>query len=177
MKREHWLIGSIAILFAAIGIYIAANHYSNVPPPENAASLLFAQSLPDLAGKDQSLQQWKGKTLVVNFWATWCSPCVEEMPELSALQTELAGKTIQVIGIGVDSADNIQQFSTKYKIIYPLYVAGVSGVALSRQLGNQAGGLPYTLLISPDGQIRKTFLGRLDMAKLRQELAAVDSKT
>ena len=86
---------------------------------------------------------------------------------------EKSGKNLQVIGIGVDSAANITEFSKKHQIHYPLYVAGMGGVDLSRQVGNQAGGLPYTLLITPDGQVRKTFLGRLEMDKLRQELAAI----
>lgn len=176
MKREYWLIGSIAVLFSAIGIYFSINHYGNPPAPTSAADILFAQSLPDVTGKTQTLQQWKGKILLVNFWATWCPPCIEEMPELTALQTELAGKNVQIIGIGVDSSDNIHQFASKYKITYPLYIAGMGSVELSRQLGNQAGGLPYTLLISPDGQVRKTFLGRLNIAKLRQELATLSQQ-
>lgn len=173
MKREYWLFGSIALLFVAIGLYFGINRYSNPPAPKSAADTLFAQSLPDLAGKTQVLQQWKGTILVVNFWATWCPPCIEEMPELAALQTEFSGKNVQIIGIGIDSSDNIRQFASKHKITYPLYIAGMGSIELSRQLGNQTGGLPYTLLIGPDGQVRKTFLGRLHMASLRQELAAI----
>ncbi|MBS0309618.1 MAG: TlpA family protein disulfide reductase, partial [Proteobacteria bacterium] len=85
--------------------------------------------------------------------------------------TELGSKNLQIIGIGVDSESNIKQFAAKYKIDYPLYVAGVSGGDLSRQLGNQAGGLPYTLLIDAQGHVRKSFLGRLHMDTLRKELA------
>lgn len=177
MKREYWLFGAIAILFSVIGIYFGLNRYDNPPPPQSAADILFAQSFPDLKGKNQTLRQWKGKILVVNFWATWCPPCVEEMPELTALQTELRDQNVQIIGIGIDSADNIQQFSAKYNISYPLYIAGMGSVELSRRLGNQAGGLPYTLLIGPDGQVRKSFLGRLHMPSLRQELAAISPKT
>jgi thiol-disulfide isomerase/thioredoxin len=110
---------------------------------------------------------------VVNFWAPWCAPCVQEMPELSQLAAESAGKNIGVIGIGIDSPTNIAQFAAKFKISYPLYVAGMSGTDLSRQFGNTAGGLPYTVLIGTDGQVRKTYLGRLRFAELKADLAAL----
>ena len=127
----------------------------------------------DAAGQPQALAQWKGKLLVVNFWATWCAPCVEEMPELSVLQHEIASSKIQIIGIGIDSPSNIAKFSRNHKITYPLYTGDMDASELSRQLGNHAGGLPFTVLIGRDGQIKKTYLGRLKMGQLRQDLAAL----
>jgi thiol-disulfide isomerase/thioredoxin len=121
----------------------------------------------------QPLSQWQGQTLIVNFWATWCAPCVEEMPELTALQTELAPSNIKIIGIGIDSSDNIREFTAKYKITYPLYIAGGSGIELSRQFGNQTGGLPFTVIIGPKGNIKKTYLGRLKMDQLRADIRAL----
>jgi peroxiredoxin len=92
------------------------------------------------------------------------------MPELVALQSELADKNLQIIGIGIDSPSNIREFSSTHHITYPLLVAGMNGTELARQFGNQAGGLPFTVLISPQGQVRKVYLGRLDMKKLRDDL-------
>jgi thiol-disulfide isomerase/thioredoxin len=141
--------------------------------PHTAVIHLFAQSLNDAAGKPQSLAQWKGKPLLVNFWAPWCAPCVREMPELSALAASSAGKRVQVIGIGIDSPSNIAQFAAKFKIAYPLYVAGMSGTELAREFGNSAGGLPYTVLVGADGVVRKTYLGSLKFDQLRADLAAL----
>jgi thiol-disulfide isomerase/thioredoxin len=141
--------------------------------PHTAVTSLYSQSLNDLAGKPQSLSQWKGKPLLVNFWATWCGPCVQEMPELSALAAGEATGKFNVIGIGIDSPSNIAEFAAKYKISYPLYVAGMGGTELSRSFGNSAGGLPYTVLIGADGQVRKTYLGRLKFDELRRDLAAL----
>lgn len=171
----------IALLFAATGAWVGTHHKEAAPPltatapagvtgPVNA---LYQQSLPDSHGVSQALAQWKGKALLVNFWAPWCGPCVQEMPELSALQSEVAGKNLQIIGIGIDSADNISQFATKFKIAYPVYVAGTSGTELSSQFGNSAGGLPYTVLIGADGQVKKTYLGRLKFDQLRADLATL----
>lgn len=173
MKKKNWLhwfsYGAIALLFTLIGTYAA----SLKPKPDGAVQALYAQTLPDAGGAVQALAQWKGKTLIVNFWAPWCAPCVEEMPELSALQHQYSQKNVQVIGIGIDSPGNIAEFAKKFNIAYPVYVAGIKGTELSRQLGNQAGGLPYTVLIGADGQVRKTYLGRLKFAQLRADLAAL----
>lgn len=172
MKKSHlaWLF-VFALLSAGAGVYFGAQKFAPAPAQPAAVSQLFGQTMPDSAGSAQALSQWRGKALVVNFWATWCAPCVEEMPELTQLQTELNQKNIQIIGIGIDSAANISEFSTKLKIGYPLYVAGMRGTELSRLFGNQAGGLPFTVLINAGGQIKKTYLGRLKMEELRRDLA------
>lgn len=178
MKQSTAFIVATSVGFAGLGLYFAAHFAqppsapartgSNSAPPAVAA--LFAQSLPDSMGNVRALAKWKGRALVVNFWATWCAPCVEEMPALSALQEELGEKRVQIIGIGIDAPGNIRQFAARYKIAYPLYVGGLGGADLSRSLGNQAGGLPYTVLIDPDGRITKTYLGRLRMNELRQDI-------
>ncbi len=171
MNRKLLPIVLIALIFVAIGIYFGLKQYEPATPAPAIASHFFAQSMPDSQGQSHSLSQWKGKGLVVNFWATWCAPCVEEMPELSALQSELDQHNTQILGIGIDSPSNIAEFSKKHQIAYPLYVAGMNGTELSRQFGNQAGGLPFTVLIDSKGLISKTYLGRLNMVQLRKDLA------
>lgn len=141
--------------------------------PADPAALLLSQSLNDAAGKPQSLAQFKGKPLLVNFWAPWCGPCVREMPELSALADELKSKNIHVVGIGIDTPTNILEFTTKYKIAYPIFVGGMDATDWSRQLGNKNGGLPYTVLIGADGKVAKTYLGILKFDELRKDLAAL----
>jgi len=138
-----------------------------------AVAGLYATSLNDLAGKPQPLAQWKGKPLLVNFWASWCAPCVSEMPELSELAAKDGGKHFNVIGIGIDSPTNLAEFARKIKISYPLYVGGMGGTDLARGLGNPSGGLPFTVLIGADGQVRKTYLGRLKFDQVRADLAGL----
>jgi thiol-disulfide isomerase/thioredoxin len=171
----------LAAAFAVFGAIAAVKQEAKGPlttsyaptggPAHTAVTKLYAQSMNDLAGKSQALSQWKGKPLLVNFWAPWCAPCVQEMPELSEMAAKDGGKRFNVIGIGIDSPSNLAEFAKKTKVSYPLYVGGMSGTDLSRELGNANGGLPFTVLIGPDGQVRKTYLGRLKFDQLRADLA------
>jgi len=170
MKRNAVILIVVACIFSAIGIYAGMKKFALEAAQTTAVSDLFATSLPDSSGKTQFLSKWKGKILVVNFWATWCAPCVQEIPELSTLQVEANEKNIQIIGIGIDSSANIAQFAANHKISYPLYVADPSAIELSKKFGNQSGGLPFTILIEANGEIKKTFLGRIKLAELKRDL-------
>lgn len=172
MKKQTWLLLAVAVLGTALGIGLGMKKTA-LPQASGPADALFAQQLPDSQGVQQSLSQWKGKVLVVNFWATWCPPCVEEMPDLVALQNDLASKNLQTLGIGIDTASNIQEFATKHQITYPLYVTGMGGAELARALGNPSGALPFTVLVTADGKIAKTYLGRLRMDTVRADLQAL----
>ncbi|WP_332877269.1 TlpA family protein disulfide reductase [Massilia sp. S19_KUP03_FR1] len=144
-----------------------------VAVPADPATALLTQSLNDAGGKPQQLAQFKGKPVLVNFWAPWCGPCVKEMPELSSLSTELKAKNINVIGIGIDTPTNILEFTSKYKIAYPIYVGGMGATDLARAFGNANGSLPYTVLIGADGKVVKTYLGILKFDELRKDLVAL----
>lgn len=173
MKKNFLAYALVGLSFAVVGAFFGTKRMEAAQPQQAAVANLLGQSMEDSQGKMQPLSQWKGKTLVVNFWATWCAPCVDEMPELSALQSEVATTNVQILGVGIDSRANIAQFESKHKITYPLYVSGFSGTELSREFGNKAGGLPFTVLISPDGEVKKTYLGRLKMEELRKDLAGM----
>jgi peroxiredoxin len=163
----------IAVLFTSIGIYFGVKRLQPSAPADTAVAALMQVSMKDSGGKQRKMSEWQGKVLLLNFWATWCPPCVSEMPELVALQNELAGKNLQVVGIGIDSPSNIREFAEKHQITYPLLLGGLEGSELSRQFGNQSGGLPFTILIGPDGSVRQTYMGRLNMEKVRADLASI----
>jgi peroxiredoxin len=170
MNKRIFIFVTIAILSAAFGAYLSLKKQDSAKFSNPAVGFLMNANLPDAAGQNHSLSEWRGKVLLVNFWATWCPPCVEEMPELVELQNSLASKNLQIVGIGVDSPSNIQQFTKKYQISYPLLVAGMQGTDISRELGNQAGGLPFTVLIDTSGKVRQTYLGRLNINKVKSDL-------
>jgi thiol-disulfide isomerase/thioredoxin len=173
----HRSIQGRATAAGALGAILAAALLLLAGPATAAGNggpqALWASTLPDAAGQQQSLAQYKGHPLVVNFWASWCGPCVAEMPELSALQGQYSQKGIQFVGIGVDSAENIQGFLHKVKVSYPIYVAGFGGGELARAFGNSAGALPFTVVIDAHGQVKYTKLGPVDAVALRHALATL----
>ena len=151
---RHTLIA--AVVLAAAGYLVSRGHHSADP---SAARQLLALTLPDSNGSNQSLGQWQGKLLVINFWATWCPPCREEMPGFSRLQNKFSGTGVQFLGIGIDSADKIREFSIQSPVTYPLLVGTPGLMDLVSQFGNNAGGLPYTVILGRDGAVQKTRLG------------------
>jgi len=123
---------------------------------------LLALNLPDLAGRSQPVSQWRGRLLLVNFWATWCEPCREEVPALIRTQAIYGPKNLQIVGISIDSVDKVSEFSRSFKINYPLLVGGLESIDLVRQLGNRAGALPYSVLVSPVGTLLASHLGGMN---------------
>jgi peroxiredoxin len=156
----------------AAGVGVAINWWRTEPSRGAAAATaaLFAATFPDPDGQAQPIAQWRGRPLVVNFWATWCPPCVEEMPALQQVRNTYLGRGVEVIGIGIDSAGKIAEFRDKYRITLPLLVAGAGGSQLNRALGNDSGALPYTVLIGSDGRVRERHLGQIKPEQLRRWL-------
>ncbi|MDB5118776.1 MAG: alkyl hydroperoxide reductase [Mucilaginibacter sp.] len=170
MSRKIVLFILIAVLAGGIGAYVGMQRIKPQTPQTKALTQLLSQTLPDPAGQPQALSKWQGKPLLINFWASWCGPCVEEMPELEALHKEIPA--LQIIGIGVDSAPKIIEFAGKLNIDYPLYVAGTNAISVMRDLGNTVGGLPFTLLVGADGTIQQTYIGAIDFDKLHKDIAS-----
>ncbi len=161
---------AIGLLALLVGLVLAHRHYApsaSVPPTANA---LFAHTFNDADGQPQPISQWQGTLLVVNFWATWCAPCIEEMPDLARVQAEYADRGVIVIGLAIDNAGAVKRFRDELKLQLPLLVAGAEGSELVRQLGNSLGALPYTVLVDQSGRIVRSKLGQLRAAELRSWL-------
>ena len=134
------MVGLIAL---AAGFYFGRDTASRRPRVAGTdAAPLLGISLPDTKGREQPLAQWKGKVLVVNFWATWCVPCREEMPEFVRAQQELGGRGVQFVGIAIDQPDKIDAFAAELRLNYPALVGGYGAIELSKAMGNRLGALP-----------------------------------
>ena len=157
-------------LVTTLAVAVGAWKWRRATPagPDPAAMRLFAANLPDADGVPRPLKAWQGKLLIVNFWATWCAPCTEEMPELQQFADQVGGGEVALIGIGVDDADKIRDFRSEHRLRFPLLVAGFDGMLLAQGLGNAQAVLPYTALISPDGQILEEHTGRIPPGELRR---------
>ena len=118
-------------------------------------------SLQTPEGATLELSRLQGKPLLLNFWATWCPPCVEEFPLLDAFYRENSAKGWQVLGVAVDRVESVQAFLRKTSVTFPVVMAGLGGTELGRSLGNQAGGLPFTVVLGADGTVAHRKMGQL----------------
>ena len=145
----------------------------NLPVTNDGASLILATTLPNLQGKNQSISQWKGKVLVVNFWATWCEPCRREMPEFIELQDELRDQGLLFIGIAMDQENKVQQYSKEIGVNYPILLGGIEAMELAEAAGNHYAVLPFTVILNRNGEIASTHVGRIARDKLEPILKAL----
>lgn len=157
----------------ALGIIVlglAIRHFIWEPARVASTEVLYSSQFPDSAGNQQKIEQWRGKILVVNFWATWCPPCREEMPELSQLHEHYRDKGVLVLGIASDDAAKIQEFSKETKVSYPLLAADLDAMRLGQALGNDRDVLPYTVIINQHGDVVKAHFGRVRHTMLEETL-------
>jgi thiol-disulfide isomerase/thioredoxin len=152
--------------------YSAAGAESAAAKPDVTPGVIYAASFTDVDGKPQSLGQWQKKLLVINFWATWCAPCKEEMPIFAKLQRSMEAKGIQFIGIAADSRANVVNFAQKSPVGYPLYPSESGAIDFSKRLGNRLGLLPHTVVVAPGGDVVYTKLGQI----LEADFAAILEK-
>jgi thiol-disulfide isomerase/thioredoxin len=163
------VIVALAAVSFAVGLVLrhsSQDQASSAIPPAFAADGLMTARLPDTEGKPQALEQWRGKVLVVNFWATWCAPCREEIPAFMKVQDKWSTRGLQIVGIAIDDIDKIRPYLAELKINYPVLVAGADGVDLTRQAGNRLGGLPFTVVFDRKGGRVHTQLGGINQQKL-----------
>lgn len=174
--RRYAVLAGVAVAFAAIGATVGWWRWQMAAPAQDAARLLWSASLNDPSGQPIALERFRGQPLVVNFWATWCAPCIKEMPELSRLHDEFASGGIRMLGIAIDSPTPVREFAARQPVSYPLVVGGLSGTELVRQFGNESAALPFTVLLAADGRIIWRHLGVVDAQVLRDQLARIRTR-
>ena len=135
---------------------------------QQGAKAILTANLPDIQGENQAISQWLGNVLVVNFWATWCTPCREEIPEFIAAQEKFRDQGLVFVGIAIDQADKVKAYSEEFGINYPVLVGSFHTWALAEAAGNRQSALPYTVVINRSGEIVETYLGRVHLNKLEK---------
>jgi thiol-disulfide isomerase/thioredoxin len=168
--RTVLLFAVIAGLSAAGGVsYHLWSRGSGAGPamvPDAVVERVLSVRVADVKGGTQSLEQWRGQVLVVNYWATWCAPCREEIPGFVRLQERYGSRGLQFVGIAIDQPDKVAEFASEFRINYPLLLGGPEIIELLRQAGNRAGVLPYTLVIDRKGNLVSREQGGLKEARL-----------
>ncbi len=175
MILRKWLLPALCVAVGAVaftaGFLVRPEKQTSQRPLQESASkealstLLNAQ-FDDHEGKPHSFSRWKGKILVINFWATWCAPCREEMPYFSQISEKYASKGVQFVGISNDTPETVRLFAQQHGVSYPLLIGGAQIVALSMDLGNRQSGLPFTLILDRNGEPLLARTGRLPEAEL-----------
>ena len=184
-------MAAVAIMAATGGYFVAMV----LSPGENqparmstqmAAEAIKANEVKDLLGQRRpdfelvdtrgavvSAADFDGRVLLINFWAAWCKPCIDEMPMLSLLQKEYADRGLSVVGIALDDADRAREFASGMDISYTILLGSTDAVLTGRRYGNHAGMLPFSVLVDSQGIIKWSYLGALDKEKLESELLAL----
>lgn len=150
---------------AALGAAVAWRRAG--PAASGAAQAFWARRFPGLDGAELDVARWRGRPLLVNFWATWCAPCVRELPEINQFYNEVKGRGWQVLGLAVDQAEPVKAFLQKTPLDFAVALAGPQGLTLVRELGNEAGGLPFSVVFDESGEISWRRLGVSRLEDLR----------
>ena len=166
MNRRKMLYGGAAAAAGLAGAGVAWWKFQphDVPPaapPAATVASFWSLSFDTPDGNPLVMSSFRGKLVLVNFWATWCPPCVEELPLLDFFYQENKDKNIQVVGLAVDQPSAVRAWLQTRPLNFPVGMAGLSGTDLSKSLGNQAGGLPFTVLFGPSGQLLQRKIGKL----------------
>jgi thiol-disulfide isomerase/thioredoxin len=175
MKKNSIILAGIAGIVIIGGLYVyppaewglAVDPGSAITDREQASRGRFPEikmnkalgiqrpgfTLKDLAGKPHAVSEWDGKVLVVNFWATWCPPCRNEMPLFVALQKQYGDQGLQFLGIALDEVFAVQDFTDNFEVNYPILIGENDAVKITKAYGNHLGALPYTAIIDRQGKI------------------------
>ena len=165
------LIGVLAVLFAGAGFRFYQWQAGARPPdPVATGQMVLAAKFLALDGKPQALGQWRGKVLVVNFWATWCAPCREEIPTFIKFQDQYGARGVQFVGLAIDQQERVGPYARDIGINYPVLVGGLESMDFARQAGNSRSVLPFTLVIDRSGKVVTTEIGVLKPEKLESLL-------
>lgn len=162
MLNRRWVWGmGLGALAAAAGGVVSWSRLEPQPQP-GAEAAFWALELPDPMGLPVAVSSFAGRPLLLNFWATWCPPCVEELPLLNAFYGAQRERGWQVVGIAIDKPESVRAFVQRIPLDFPLLMAGLPGTELSKQLGNSANALPFTVVFNRSGEAVDRRLGKVD---------------
>jgi thiol-disulfide isomerase/thioredoxin len=178
-RRQISLLGLSALAMGAGAIWRWQQDHSTAltahgnPGTAQAAATDFLWDLHFQTPGDTTIElsAFQGKPLLLNFWATWCPPCIKEMPLLDSFYQQHRAKGWQVLGLAIDNPEPVKDFLRQHPVIFPIAQAGFSGVDLSRQLGNPSGSLPFTVVIDRQGEIKTSRVGSVDDDQLQAWVA------
>lgn len=170
-------IAAIALACVLAGLWVVPKFLTapTVEPPPLSVEYLPDFTLPDLDDQPRSIREWSGRSLVINFWATWCAPCRREMPLLQSLQDQRSDGSLQVIGVALDNPADVKRFITQSGVTYPILYGENEGSAIAESLGDDFIGLPFSAFVAPGGEILALLAGELQDDELHRLVAEMDA--
>ena len=178
--RWFYPLVGVAALAAGTALWLATRPALVASPamttaPTIGSAAIYATPFSDTEGRPQTLGQFQGKVVVLNFWATWCAPCREEMPAFTRLYSRWSSRGVQFVGVSSEEAAKVARFGKELAINYPLWV-GEAAPELSRRLGNSAGVLPHSVIIDGSGRVLEQKVGPYSEAELAAKIADLTAK-
>ncbi len=167
MSRREVMVAGVAVAAGVAGVGVALRRHALTALSPEAVEALWASEFDKPDGTVMQLKAFQGKPLVINFWATWCPPCVEEMPLLDAFYQQNSVNGWQVVGLAIDQPSRVRQFLSQHPVTYAVGQAGLNGTELGKQLGNDQGGLPFTVVFDAQGGLKARKLGKLSEDDIR----------
>lgn len=165
--RRRWLVAGVAGGALLAGAGAAWWRLQPAALGDGAIDRLWSLDFQTPQGQSLAMASLKGRPLLINFWATWCPPCVEEMPLLDAFFRQQSAKGWQVVGLAIDQPSAVRTFLQRLPVSFPIGLAGLDGTELAKSLGNLSGGLPFTVVLGADGAVRQRRMGRVSEADLQ----------
>ena len=166
--------GLVALLVLVAAVYLLRGE---APDASASGPLRPDFSLPDLDGRIHDISEWEGKVLLVNFWATWCPPCRQEIPDFLEVRKAYHDKGFEIVGVAIDDPDSVRDYVDVLGIDYPVLHGGADASAIARRYGNHSNALPYSALIDRHGRIRFSGAGRLPRQSLEKAVEMLLSET
>ncbi len=165
--HRRWMLGA-GVVAAAAGAGVAWWRWQPGPSQPAAVQAFWQQRFERPEGGELSMAAFRGRPLLVNFWATWCPPCVEELPMIDQFFREQAGKGIQMLALAIDQPSAVRRFLARQPLSFPVGLAGIGGGELAKSLGNVNGGLPFSVFFKADAGIYRQKLGQLSLEDLER---------
>nr|WP_114970080.1 TlpA disulfide reductase family protein [Rhodoferax ferrireducens] len=169
--RRRWLMAAVAGAAALGGAGLAWQRYRPQTMTSTAEAALWQLEFATPDGGALRMASLRGKPVLLNFWASWCPPCVEELPLLSGFHSENSVNGWQVLGLAVDQLEPVKRFLSKAPVSFPVALAGMPGIEISKSLGNLSGGLPFTVVLGSEGQVAHRKIGKVTPADLHAWIA------
>jgi len=165
-NRRAWMVGGLSVAAGLAGALVAWQKFEPHAVMDEAVLNFWMQSFERPEGGTLLMQEFQGKPLLINFWATWCPPCIEELPLIDAFYNRNKSKSLQVIGLAVDQPSMVRRYLTQKPLSFPVGLAGFNGTELGRTLGNAQSVLPYSVIFDAKGRLLAQKAGKLDQADL-----------